>query len=58
MGRGGAGNDTIEGGAGEDTLIGGAGNDVFFVESAGDVVVELAGEGVDTVISSAAFTAT
>ena len=31
---------------------GGTGDDVFFVDNTGDVVVELAGEGNDTVVSS------
>jgi Ca2+-binding RTX toxin-like protein len=46
---GGAGNDTLDGGTGNDTLSGGAGNDTYTVEAAGDVVVELAGGGTDTV---------
>ena len=46
---GGAGNDTLTGG-GNDTLVGGTGNDTFNV-SAGDTVVETAGEGIDTVNS-------
>ncbi|MDW8314735.1 MAG: calcium-binding protein, partial [Rhodovarius sp.] len=54
---GGAGNDTLQGGPGEDVLYGGpgadrleggAGNDQFVIEDAGDVVVELPGEGLDT----------
>lgn len=44
-----AGNDLLWGDAGTDTLIGGAGNDRYYVESAGDVAVENANEGVDTV---------
>lgn len=44
-----AGNDTIDGGLGADTMHGGAGNDIFYVDNAGDQVVELAGEGIDTV---------
>lgn len=46
------GNNTLDGAAGADTLIGGAGNDTYLVDSSGDVVIELAGEGVDTVSSS------
>jgi Ca2+-binding RTX toxin-like protein len=49
---GGAGNDWLEGGDGSDTLIGGAGNDVYaFRVAVGnqiDTIVELAGEGTDT----------
>ncbi|MCM2501601.1 calcium-binding protein, partial [Neorhizobium galegae] len=44
-----SGNDTLNGGAGADTLVGGSGDDTYVVDAAGDVVVELAGEGVDTV---------
>ena len=56
---GGDGNDTIDGGLGADTLIGGAGNDRYLVNSVADVVTELAGEGTDTVLSSAqSFVAT
>ncbi|MGL4637484.1 MAG: calcium-binding protein [Beijerinckiaceae bacterium] len=54
--NGGAGNDTLDGGAGNDVLAGGAGDDTFVVDSNLDSIFELAGEGTDTVISSAAFT--
>ena len=53
-----AGNDLLWGDAGTDTLIGGVGNDRYYVENAGDVVVENANEGVDTVyvFGSTAYT--
>jgi 2',3'-cyclic-nucleotide 2'-phosphodiesterase (5'-nucleotidase family) len=46
---GGQGDDTLNGGAGNDSLIGGLGDDIFVIEQAGDMVLELAGEGTDTV---------
>lgn len=51
--EGGVGDDVLDGGAGADTLIGGAGNDTYRVDDGGDVVVELSGEGTDTVESTA-----
>lgn len=45
------GNDILIGGAGDDTLVGATGNDIYEVTEAGDVVVEQAGEGSDTVFS-------
>ena len=46
-----AGNDTLDGGAGADTLIGGAGNDIYYLDSAGDLIVELAGQGTESAYS-------
>ena len=53
--EGGGGNDTLEGGAGTDGMIGGAGNDTYFVDSIFDVIVENAGEGIDTVYASSNY---
>ncbi|MDO7834268.1 calcium-binding protein [Sphingobium sp. HBC34] len=53
---GNAGNNRLNGGAGADMMIGKGGDDIYHVASAGDVVVEQAGEGHDLVISSVAYT--
>lgn len=53
-GNGGA--DSIDGGAGDDQMAGGAGDDQYQVDSAGDVVTELAGEGYDRVVSTVTYT--
>jgi Ca2+-binding RTX toxin-like protein len=51
------GNDTLDGGAGNDTLTGGTGNDSYVVDSTGDVLVENASAGTDTVRTTlASFT--
>ncbi|KQW83051.1 Ig-like domain-containing protein [Brevundimonas sp. Root1279] len=53
-----AGNDILIGGAGAaNEMFGGAGDDTYVVSAVGDVIVELAGEGTDTVETTlASFT--
>lgn len=49
------GNDTLDGGVGgPDILIGGLGNDTYILHNSGDVVIENAGEGTDTVMTGMA----
>ncbi|MEM7211650.1 MAG: Ig-like domain-containing protein [Pseudomonadota bacterium] len=55
---GNAGNDTLRGGDGEDSMDGGEGDDIFYVNSAGDTVIEAAGEGYDRVNTSITYTLT
>ena len=58
---GGAGDDLIKGSdsdnvldgrGGRDTLVGGLGNDTYIIDSASDLIVELAGGGTDTVLTN------
>lgn len=51
---GGVGNDTLDGGTGRDSLTGGLGDDSYYVDY-GDRVVELAGEGFDTVFTAGTY---
>lgn len=49
---GGDGHDWLDGGIGDDTMQGGMGDDTYVVDNSGDVVIELANEGIDTVRTS------
>ena len=48
----GAGSDTLNGGIGADTMNGDVGNDTYFVDNAGDVVIEAVPGGSDRILSS------
>ena len=37
-------------------MIGGLGDDTYYVDNAGDIVTEVAGEGTDSVLSSISYT--
>jgi Ca2+-binding RTX toxin-like protein len=50
---GNGGNDTLNGGSGTDRMVGGTGNDLYRVDSTGDIVVEAADSGIDTIRVSA-----
>ena len=45
-------NNSLDGGTGNDRLVGGLGDDIYTVDTAGDQVVEAAGEGEDTIQSA------
>jgi Bacterial Ig domain/RTX calcium-binding nonapeptide repeat (4 copies) len=49
-------NDTLTGKSGNDQLYGNAGNDTYIIDSTSDTIIELAGEGTDTVKSCVSWT--
>jgi serralysin len=51
----GSGNDILDGGAGADTMRGNAGSDIYLVDSALDIVIEQANEGIDRINSAASY---
>lgn len=52
------GNDTLIAGSGVTTMKGGIGNDLYQVNKSTDIVIELAGEGIDSIQASVSFTLT
>ena len=50
-----SGNDWIDGGAGADVMVGGLGDDTYVVDNKNDRVIELAGQGIDTVRAGVDF---
>ena len=51
-----AGDDTLVGSAGADSMSGGAGDDLFFVLDAGELVIETAAGGADTIMTLVSMT--
>src|SRR5690606_34604514 len=52
---GGEGTETLSGGSGADRMEGGTGDDIYYVDDAGDVVIEANGAGYAHVYSSVTF---
>lgn len=49
-------NNILDGGAGLDVMAGGGGNDAYYLDNAGDSVVETVGEGFDAIYSRVSYT--
>jgi Ca2+-binding RTX toxin-like protein len=49
------GNNTLDGGAGDDVLSGGLGNDTYFIDTAGDRIIETDTGGIDSVFSAITY---
>lgn len=56
--NGGSGDDLLNGGPGIDRMTGGTGDDTYMVDNTSDRVIELVGEGFDSVLASVSFTLT
>lgn len=53
--KGNTGNNSLNGGIGADTMTGGAGDDTYYIDSVSDSVVELVGQGNDTVHTTLSY---